>query len=159
MKRYRLSVSKFPLGKQKVSCQTETEECSLHFQPSSLCSRLLPVPYKCGVIGTELHKHSIGKQVPDRAHCQDHKRMHLSRVLRKPVQNSPGSSHSFSSWGTYNALFTPGTCSLPKKKPTSRPSFLCFRKLGLAIPISPPSLLGSLFRPFNVHFPLALLVS
>lgn len=49
MKRYRLSVSKFPLGKQQVACQIETEkECSRHF------TLLLPAASGCCQIPTNV---------------------------------------------------------------------------------------------------------
>lgn len=51
MKRYRLSVSEFPLGKQKVSCQIETHRKNVHCVSTPPLSLLLQAVansiYKC----------------------------------------------------------------------------------------------------------------
>lgn len=117
MKRYRLSVSKFPLGKQTGSCQREAEECCLRLQPSSLCSSRLPVPCKRGVIEKDLHNHGSGKPFPDSTLSGPQvltNWVHLSRVVRKNLSRKTlGLLTSVSSHGTYNA------CSAQEPAPSS----------------------------------------
>lgn len=109
MKRYRLTVSKFPLGKQQVSCQIETEkECSLGFLPSFslLLQAVASSLQMCGVLEMELTQQPQKDEGSDRARCQDQGLRAwfpsfappgcVCPVRREacPVQESSGFSHS-----------------------------------------------------------------